>query len=513
MIQGFATREGTSAFAAEHSGIAFSNLGNTGLTVSPAGFGCYRVSAGVSSHHQAMIKAVAGGINLIDTSTNYADGESERLVGLVVEELVGGNGLRRDQVVVVSKAGYLQGRNFALSQERKQQGKGFEELVPYGPELEHCIHPDFLEDQLTRSLERLNLATLDVLLLHNPEYYLGWAHKQGLDTTSSREEYYHRIRKAFTFLETEVRRGRIRWYGISSNTFPAPADDPEFTSLDMLLQLAVALPDEHHFAVIQMPMNLLETGAALNPNQPDGRTVLELAHQHDLGVLLNRPLNALTGNQLLRLADISFEKQFTHDDIIKAIAGFKKSEAGFIHRFLPLLNGPTPLMQRISEQLSVADQLKHYWRNFGNYDRWRQVRSGFFLPRVQGVLQYLEQQKEQVEGLGQWMAEHEGMLTQVLDAVESMYSSEVKQQLRTLRQGIASADAEWAEGGTLSRMAVRALRSTLGVSSVLVGMRHVDYVADILSELHRPIQRKGRKGAWRHLHYSSNRSMPKQRGK
>ena len=35
----------------------------------------------------------------------------------------------------------------------------------------HCLHPEFLQDQLTRSLDRLQLETLDVCLLHNPEYF------------------------------------------------------------------------------------------------------------------------------------------------------------------------------------------------------------------------------------------------------------------------------------------------------------------------------------------------------
>jgi len=115
---------------------------------------------------------------LIDTSANYADGGSETLVGQVLGKLIDSGELARDEVVVVSKVGYLQGQNYALSPERKQQGRPFPELVEYGEGLEHCIHPDFLRDQLNRSLERLNLETLDFYLLHNPEYYLEWARKK-----------------------------------------------------------------------------------------------------------------------------------------------------------------------------------------------------------------------------------------------------------------------------------------------------------------------------------------------
>ena len=32
----------------------------------------------------------------------------------------------------------------------------------------HCMHPNFLQNQLERSLENLGLETLDLMYLHNP---------------------------------------------------------------------------------------------------------------------------------------------------------------------------------------------------------------------------------------------------------------------------------------------------------------------------------------------------------
>ena len=73
MIKGYATEDATEAFAQQHHPLSVGNIGTTGLTVSQAGFGCYRVSTGVA-HHQAALKSALGeGINLIDTSSNYAD--------------------------------------------------------------------------------------------------------------------------------------------------------------------------------------------------------------------------------------------------------------------------------------------------------------------------------------------------------------------------------------------------------------------------------------------------------
>ena len=161
MIYGYATEGATEAFAQQHHPLSVGNLGTTGLTVSQAGFGCYRVSTGVNHHKTALQKALGEGINLIDTSSNYADGGSESLVGKVLEDLIASGELSREKTVVVSKVGYLQGHNCELSRERKQEGRPFPELVEYSEGLEHCIHPEFLMDQLNRSLERLKLQTLD----------------------------------------------------------------------------------------------------------------------------------------------------------------------------------------------------------------------------------------------------------------------------------------------------------------------------------------------------------------
>ena len=55
------------------------------LPVSRIGFGCYRVDDQAPGHREALERALADGCTLIDTSTNYTDGGSERLVGAVLQ--------------------------------------------------------------------------------------------------------------------------------------------------------------------------------------------------------------------------------------------------------------------------------------------------------------------------------------------------------------------------------------------------------------------------------------------
>ena len=281
-------------------------LGKTGLAIGRLGFGCYRVDDETPVHRAALERAIASGCSLIDTSTNYADGHSETLVGEVLADLGRRDPARRGEMVLVSKIGYVQGRNLALALERERARRPFPEMVRYMDGCWHCIHPEFLRDQLTRSRERLRVDTLDVCLLHNPEYFLSdAAHRGETPLEEARAAFYRRLRDAFAFLEEAAQAGEIRFYGVSSNTCVSPAGDPEATSVSLMLAAAAAAAGaKHRFRVLQLPMNLFETGAALEPNTgPDGgSTALEAATEAGLGVLVNQPLNAIVGGRLLRLA-------------------------------------------------------------------------------------------------------------------------------------------------------------------------------------------------------------------
>src|SRR6266404_9463978 len=103
-------------------------LGSSGLACHPMGFGCYRIAQGNANHERALRDYLDRGGNLIDTSANYGDGQSETLVGKVL------SGFPRERVILVTKGGYIQGQNMALAQQHK-----FPEVVEYGEGIWHCI--------------------------------------------------------------------------------------------------------------------------------------------------------------------------------------------------------------------------------------------------------------------------------------------------------------------------------------------------------------------------------------
>jgi len=118
-IPGFATPDGTTRFRdrlPEFTG-EFNRLGKTELLCSPVGFGSYRVDVRVAEHRAALSKAIRMGVNLIDTSANYADGNSERMIGEVLRALTtntsgvpGEGGFQRDEIERLRNANFKIGR-------------------------------------------------------------------------------------------------------------------------------------------------------------------------------------------------------------------------------------------------------------------------------------------------------------------------------------------------------------------------------------------------------------------
>lgn len=304
----------SSSHPSSSTSLPLRQLGSTPYQITPVAFGSYRVDFS-TQHREALQLALQKGVNIIDTSANYTDGHSEAAIGQVLQE----NNIDRKSVVIVSKAGYIQGSNYQRSLQRKAQRKPYTDLVEIDEGLEHCIHPDFLAEQLTLSLQRLQTSYIDVYLLHNPEYFLQQQQTDRKPLEQSRQEYYRRIKLAFEHLESEVAKGKIKYYGISSNTFPSDSFEYDATSLSTCWSIAEHISRQHHFRVIQFPFNMLEIGAVTNKNQhsvtmgDDGKitsnveaqsTLIEFATAKQLGVLTNRPLNAFYNNSLVRFSDV-----------------------------------------------------------------------------------------------------------------------------------------------------------------------------------------------------------------
>ena len=429
-----------------------SRFGKTEFMASPVGFGCYRVGQ-VATHEQALERALLGGCNVIDTSTNYTDGDSEKAVGSVIAKL--SDHIPREKLLLITKVGYLQGENLENAKLKKSQKIPYPEITELSTDLWHCISPEFLEDQITRSLARLKLPAVDVLLLHNPEYFL--------KKNSDHREYYARIDRAFRHLEKEVLRGRIRFYGISSNTFPSAASDDHYTSLETVYALSQKIDPHSHFAVIQFPLNLYEPGAALELNN-SGQSVLEFAQGKDLACMINRPLNAFQETGMIRLADfLSHPKaESTLKEIWPEVLSLEAKYAG--KSIVPV------------REIAWAHTIKKHFEQISELSRWREILAYQIIPNLSQALELLEQNEKTKAWATEYAAQSDlffQAITEVLEEQASIRSKRIANRLEKICP-------ELAHSKTLSQKVIRLYRSLPGVGCVLVGMRTPAYVDDVL---------------------------------
>ncbi|MFQ5708525.1 MAG: aldo/keto reductase [bacterium] len=463
-------------------------LGKTEFRVSAIGFGGYRIHHNSVEHARALRYALLNGINLIDTSSNYTDGGSEMLVGNLLQEMFERGEVARDEVVVVSKVGYVQGQNLTLARQLEARDQPFPEMVPYLDDCWHCIHPDFLQDQLTRSLDRLRLPSLDVYLLHNPEYFLSDARKRGsMDAEAARDAYYRRIKHAFEWLEEKVQEGKIKAYGISSNTFPASERDFEFTSLEKLLQIAASVSPQPYFQVIQFPFNLFEIGAHAERNQSDGtKTLLQLAAENRVATLANRPLNAMANGGMIRLASFrESDEQQIRSDFSRQIQELRVLEQKFKQELIAKAPADMP-RGNLQTVFSVAQHLAKALVDFENWEHWDHVKQNYVLPQSLAYLSYLNRQLSEDRSWQAWYDAYVHALHRFLDTVSKHYENQAQARSNAFAQKLDNLNDALRSSETLSQKALRILTSTDGIDCVLLGMRKTPYVEDALSALGEP---------------------------
>ncbi len=450
-----ATTQGTQKYFSKHPHFKAKKLGSTGFLISPFGFGSYRISASEPAHLEALKKAIESGINLIDTSSNYGDGSggAEKLIGQALDDLVRVGKIERSEIVIVTKIGYLQGKTLQEAKSRIENNQAWPDMVTYQENCWHNISPEFLNDQINSALSNLRCECLDVLLLHNPEYFLKTSHQK--------EIYYARIKKAFEFLETQVDSGRIQYYGISSNTFIDPENSFENTSLEKCFQLAKEVKKNHHFAVAQFPFNLYESQAALLKNN-SGKTLLEFAAENKIGTLANRPLNALLRGQMNRLVS------YPNYDIVEV--------KGDMHRALGRVIEleKKNVSQGKTQGLMWGHALRENLQQLDDIIEWRDTLYRQILPSFENALSRLPTSS------GKWAQEYRESALELLALVTKNLESIGAQRARVLIDHIAEKSPDLKFAASLSS-SVLSLYSSLGsLSSVLVGMRTPEYVDDCL---------------------------------
>lgn len=405
--------------------------------MSIVGFGGYRVSTKSKQHYKALKLALEYGCSVIDTSSNYTNGDSEILIGKLLKET-------NLKPLLISKAGYIQGSNLeSLTIEESI------DLVDLSENLKHSIHPIFLNNQLEQSLKRLGVESLDVYLLHNPEYYLK-------TKGSTKNEYYRRIKLAFEFLEDKVKEGKIKAYGISSNTFVDPKEDHESTDLEKIWEIVKDIPN-HHFKYIQFPLNLLELGAL--ERQFSGEHLIEKAQSLGLKTIINRPLNAFSENTMIRLANYAVDSTLTSEFI----------ENEFSRLIKPLVEKWESNKEEGDEglfEVSFMKQFSSIWNKQTSTDAVEQIFYSYFFPFV-----------SQTWG-SNLTAKESAPFYELFELAINCARKNMNDRAETFKQQAIDKGLLYESSENLSKMAIEKYQ-TFGVDIILVGMKDSQYVEDL----------------------------------
>jgi len=445
------------------------------MKLSPVGVGCYRFSIKSKEHEECLNKAIDLGCNLIDTSSNYTHGDSELLIGKVLDArgLSRKSAFQNERPLIVTKAGYVQSPNLKVLSNLQLQGKAKEDLVDLGDDLKHTIHPDYLEQQITQSLARLKVEELDVFLLHNPEYFFKDPAFNALTKEEAQEKYLTRLRKAFHHLEEEVFRGRIKSYGISSNTFAIDPASKDKSHVDIILKTAESVSKNHHLKVLQFPLNLLERGA-LDKNL-DGLNLFQFAKQKGLLTLANRPLNAFSPSGFVRIAqyDNSIPDQTMCNALLEdALDSLNEEIQNNLEEENGLLVSKTKSsssgqIQGDVRKIPIVQQLTKIWLTLPTPDAVDQVFLAHFFPLV-----------SQIYGRNLSFEESKGYyrLYEIAEAMARRQMTNTASNFRTKLEveGIIQKQAEI----PLSVLAVQKYLDW-GVNHVLVGMKRMQYVQEL----------------------------------
>ncbi len=324
-----ATTTGTQEYVRRFAGRAADGhfRDSQGLVVSSLGIGTYLGQPDDktdAAYAASVAQAVESGINFIDAAINYRFQRSERSIGTALRELAA-KGFQREEVIVCTKGGYLSpdgsmpaDPNDYFYREYIQPGILRPNEIVAGS---HCMTPQFLENQIGRSLKNLGLECIDIYYLHNPETQLGEV---------SRPDFMERVRDAFIYLESAVEAGKIQFYGMATwSGFRHEARARDAMQLGEITQLAKDIAGEqHHFRFVQLPFNLGMTEALTLGNQSIGgrdKTVMESASE--LGITLVASASLLQGQVARNLPAFVGQALGLEDDAERALQ-FVRSSPG-----------------------------------------------------------------------------------------------------------------------------------------------------------------------------------------
>jgi predicted aldo/keto reductase-like oxidoreductase len=281
-----------------------------------------------SLYQESITYGLRNGINFIDTALNYRGMKSERDVGKVLNNLIANQQeIKREEVVVSTKAGIIPGD----IDKKLVPTKYLEEILIGGGVLteadvnivdhhRHTMTPSYFKFAIGESRKHLQLETIDIYYLHNPEISM---------MVLGPDAFYSRLAELFAFFEKMVASGAIRLYGIA--TWSGLLVDPEesgYLSLERVVEVARKVAGEdHHCRFTQFPFNHTQQAGKMKLNQQvNGKwlSVLDAARELGLQATTSAPFNLGKALETEDDARVQLMDVLGTDGILAAMVGMRR---------------------------------------------------------------------------------------------------------------------------------------------------------------------------------------------
>ncbi|UCE86961.1 MAG: aldo/keto reductase [Deltaproteobacteria bacterium] len=259
LLSGRATAEGTRRYAARFEHLPEHFRSPDRLYLSSLALGTRRGRPGGVDDLQyrtAVLELVQCGVNVVNTALFDRFQTSERCVGAALGRAIASGLVRRDEVVAVTRGGYLT-PDAERARTRDEVRRHLHETYVASGLVDparvvnglYSLEPRLLLHQIERSRANLGLATLDVYCIQEPELHL-----LALGPSAFRRQ----LGEAFETLERAVSEGRIAAYGLCTwEGLLLPHTERGHLSVLDLFELALDVAGgDHHLRAIQLPFGL-----------------------------------------------------------------------------------------------------------------------------------------------------------------------------------------------------------------------------------------------------------------
>lgn len=214
-----------------------------------------------------ILEAINCGVRIIDTASNYEDGNAEYLIGNLQKQI-------RADVLVLTKAGQKTNNETLENNEYNSDGG-----------IRHwSFDLPSIESSIAESQNRLQRDYIDCVFLHNPE-----------DILVEENEILPVLMPAIEYLERLSRVGVIGCWGISSwSGFFSKNPKPAKIQLNSLVDCLEAYERKHHFLAIQFPfgtwnLNAIRQKGQYSKTNRSFETLFTAANRRGISCLVNSP--------------------------------------------------------------------------------------------------------------------------------------------------------------------------------------------------------------------------------